>query len=91
LRTRHTVDLFVGFGGVARREKVEKGSDVYIVASSVAPILPMAAGESGMAALRGTPHEGVLERGLALCRDESSVGFHSPALKAAFAATFDSE
>src|SRR5437762_1801186 len=37
LRTHHVVDLFVGFGGVARRAKVESGSDVYVVASSLAP------------------------------------------------------
>ncbi|MCC7447692.1 MAG: HAD-IB family phosphatase [Anaerolineae bacterium] len=88
LRTKDTVDLFVGFGGVARREKVEAGSDVYVASASLAPILPMAVGEAGLAALRGTPHEAVLERGLALCRQSHSVSFRNPLLGAAFIATF---
>lgn len=88
LHTRPVVDLFVGFGGVARRAKVENGSDVYVPANSLAPVLPMAAGESGLDALRGTPHEAILERGLALCRDSASVNFRNPALNAAFMATF---
>jgi phosphoserine phosphatase len=89
LGTRPVVDLFVGFGGVARREKVESGSELYVCAPTLAPILPIAAGESGSAALRGTPYETVLERGLNLCRDPESVRFLNPALKAAFTATFD--
>lgn len=88
LRTKETVDLFVGFGGVVRREKVEAGSDVYVYASSLAPILPMAAGPYGYTQLKGTPHEGVFERGLALCRDESCVGFHNPITASAFAEAF---
>ncbi|HVO43610.1 MAG TPA: HAD-IB family phosphatase [Aggregatilineales bacterium] len=88
LRTRDKVDLFVGFGGVARRDKVETGSDVYVIASSLAPILPMAAGEAGIAALRGTPYEPTLDRGLALCRDSESVAFRNNGLSLAFTATF---
>jgi phosphoserine phosphatase len=88
LRTRDTVDLFVGFGGVARREKVENGSDIFVYAQSLAPILPMAVGEPGIAALQGTPYQSVLERGLELCRDTQSVGFHNATLQAAFETTF---
>jgi phosphoserine phosphatase len=89
LRTRDSVDLFVGFGGVARREKVEVGSDVYVYAQSLAPILPMAVGEPGMLALRNTPYENVLERGLSLCRDQNSVGFRNSLLGTAFSLTFE--
>lgn len=88
MHTRPAVDLFIGFGGVARREKVEQGSEVYVAADSLAPILPLAAGEAGAAALRGTPHEAVLRYGLELCRRRESVVFRNPALGAAFNATF---
>jgi len=88
LRTRDTVDLFVGFGGVARREKVENGSDIYVHTQSLAPILPMAIGEPGIAALHGTPYEPLLDHGLALCRDPKSVAFRNEALQAAFDSTF---
>lgn len=88
MHTRPAVDLFIGFGGVARRDKVEQGSEVYVAADSLAPILPMVAGEAGAAALRGTPHEAVLRRGLDLCRRREDVVFHNPALGAAFKATF---
>src|SRR3954468_7769837 len=47
LRTKESVDLFVGFGGVVCREKVDSGSDVFVYSKSLAPILPMAAGEAG--------------------------------------------
>ncbi len=90
LRTRDTVDLFVGFGGVARREKVEQGAEVYVGCSSLAPILPMAAGESGIEILRGTAYAATLNRGVELCRDAASVSFQNPNLRAAFRATFAS-
>ncbi len=88
LRTKDSVDLFVGFGGVVSREKVDLGSDVFVRSRSLAPILPMAAGEAGMIALKGTPHETTLERGLMLCHDSHSVTFHNPTLERAFEATF---
>ena len=88
LRTRDTVDLFVGFGGVARRDKVEQAADVFIYCSSLAPVLPMAVGELGMNMLHGTVYEATLNRGLELCRDEQSVGFRNPHLREAFASTF---
>lgn len=88
LRTKDCVDLFVGFGGVARREKVESGSDVYVYANSLAPILPMAVGEPGITALRGTEFEATLERGLVMCRETTDVGFRNPLLQQAFDLTF---
>jgi hypothetical protein len=88
LRTRDTVDLFVGFGGVARREKVEQGADIFIYCSSLAPVLPMAVGELGMDMLRGTEFEATLIRGLELCRDVQSVNFRNPHLREAFSSTF---
>lgn len=91
LHTRSVVDLFVGFGGVERRAKVEAGSDVFIASKSIAGILPMAAGEAGVMALRGTPYAGVLQRGLDECRDPASVLFRSTLLGEAFADTFKTD
>jgi phosphoserine phosphatase len=88
LHTRPVVDLFVGFGGVARREKVEHGADVYVTANSLAPILPIAAGEHGASRLQGTVFEATLQKGLAMCSDTDSVLFRIPALAGAFANTF---
>ena len=84
LRTRDSVDLFVGFGGVARREKVESGADVYIYSNSLAPVLPMAVGQPGISGLRGTPYQATLELGLGLCQEPHSVGFRNQSLLDAF-------
>ncbi|MBX3065401.1 MAG: HAD-IB family phosphatase [Anaerolineae bacterium] len=88
LHTKGNVELFVGFGGVARREKVESGSDVYVAVNSLAPILPLAAGELGLTALHGTPYEAVMNKGIALCQDHLSVGFHNALLATTFEQTF---
>jgi phosphoserine phosphatase len=42
LEARAAVDLFVGFGGVAARERVRREADVFLPAASLAPILPLA-------------------------------------------------
>lgn len=89
LHTRPVVDLFVGFGGVVRRLKVENGSDVYVTVNSLAPLLPVAAGESGAEKLKGTPYQEVFERGIALCR--TGVNFRNPLLADAFEATFPAQ
>jgi phosphoserine phosphatase len=88
LHTKSNVDLFVGFGGVARREKVENGSDVYVAVNSLAPILPIAAGELGLSKLRGTPYEAVMNRGIAMCQDTLNVNFYNPLLATTFHNTF---
>ncbi len=88
LRTKDTVDLFVGFGGVVRREKVEAGSEVFVSAASLAPILPLAAGPHGYEQVKGTPYESVFEAGLTLCRQASSVSFRDPMRANAFGEAF---
>lgn len=88
LKTKAHVDLFVGFGGVVRREKVEADSDVFVYVDSVAPILAMAVGPEGSVRLRGTPYEATYERGLAMCQHPARVGFRNAALGQAFSESF---
>lgn len=72
LATRPVVDLFVGFGGVVAREKVKAGSEVFVHANSLAPILPLAAGAGGLARVQGTSHQSLYEKGIALALSEGT-------------------
>jgi phosphoserine phosphatase len=42
LEAGEAVDLFVGYGGVVARERVQAEADVFIRGESLAPILPLA-------------------------------------------------
>ena len=64
LEARDTVKLFVGFGGVVRRERVAAEAAVYIESGSLAAIVPLALSNEGIEKLRGTEHAIVLQRGL---------------------------
>ncbi len=88
LKTKNYVDLFVGFGGVVRREKVEKDSDIFVYINDLAPILTLAAGPEGGERLRGTEFEKIFLRGLEMCRLAASVGFRNEALAKAFQESF---
>lgn len=87
LATRSVVDLFVGFGGVVAREKVRRESEVFIHANSLAAILPLAAGTSGVARIAGTPYQAVFERGIALAQGDGMT-IQSDELRQAFAKAF---
>ena len=68
LVTREVVDLFVGFGGVVARQKVEQNAEAFIYSQSIAPVLPLAAGPTGYQRVRNTPHQDVFERGIDLAQ-----------------------
>jgi phosphoserine phosphatase len=65
LEARDVVKLFVGFGGVCRRESVAAEAEVYIEAGRLAAVVPLALSQASAEKLKGTEHEGVLLRGLA--------------------------
>lgn len=88
LATRPVVDLFVGFGGVVKREKVLNGSDVFVSVNSLAPILPLAAGPSGYARLANTPYKALFDKGLALAQ-ETSTTIQNLELQTAFKKAFE--
>lgn len=83
------VDLFVGFGGVVVRERVEREADIFLYANSLAPILPLAAGAYGLEVLRGTPHDSLFKKGLDLIHTPNQIRFREEELKAALLGEFD--
>ena len=64
LLASEAVDLFVGFGGVAARPKVEKGAPAFIRTPDLAPVLPLAAGPSAVARLRETSYRSLFSAGV---------------------------
>ncbi len=82
------VDLFVGFGGVVARPKVEDAAAVFIYSESLAPLLPLITGPGAVEMLRASPYAELFERGLALARDDAAVRFNAPGLREAFLGAF---
>lgn len=64
LQARDAVELFVGFGGVIRRERVAAEADVFIEAHRLSAVVPLALSASDAQKLVGTEHESVFQRGL---------------------------
>jgi len=78
------VDLFVGFGGVAARPRVEAGARVFIRSSGLAPVLPLAAGPSAISRLEETSYRALFSEGVQRARDATT--FNDEQLGAKFAA-----
>jgi phosphoserine phosphatase len=89
LATRDVVDLFVGFGGVVSRDKVREQSEAFIHSASLAPILPIITGPAGYSQLKGTPFEGLYEKGLRLAQ-EKQLSFNAADLQQTFERAFSS-
>ena len=51
------VNLFVGFGGVIRRENVSRAAPIYLSSASLAPLLTLAAGPYMLRQLTNTSHK----------------------------------
>ena len=56
------VDLFVGFGGVVKRERVANEAPVFIDSESLAPLLALAGGPVATHYLQETIHQPLLEK-----------------------------
>jgi len=78
LLARHAVDLFVGFGGVAVRERVVAEAPVFVRSTSLAPVLVLAAGPGPVARL-GEPYRTLADKALALARG-GAIEIREPAL-----------
>ena len=75
------VDMFVGFGGVVRRQMVERDSGIFVTTPSLTPILALAGGSAAgdhvdLGASLEAFHDG-------------GVTFADPAVASRFAAAFD--
>jgi phosphoserine phosphatase len=81
LATVGTADLFVGFGGIARRQLVADGADVFVEGPGLAAILPLALSFSVAQKLRGTQHEATLRAGRVALRAPDQVLFKNPAYR----------
>jgi phosphoserine phosphatase len=77
---REAVRLFVGFGGVVRREPVARSAEVYIEDSGLAAVLPLALSPARAARLNEPELAAALERGLTSIR-EGRVSFRDPAMR----------
>jgi phosphoserine phosphatase len=70
------VDLFVGFGGVADRERVRAGAPVFVPVAELAPVLPLA-----LARPDAPPaHQALYARGVELIRT-GQIAFQEPAAR----------
>ena len=94
LRAGHAVNLFAGFGGVVRRERVLAEAPVFVHSTSLAPLLALAAGPAVGRQLRGTPYAALANKafdlittGAVTFQDERLKNKFSGALKATLDAT----
>ena len=66
LETKECIDLFVGYGGVVRRAKVEEESKIFLLCGSLTPFLVIAAGIDGCKKLLPTKYRKHIGKGLDL-------------------------
>lgn len=88
LRAAGTVDLFIGFGGVVRRDQVAAEAAVFIDFPSLAPVLPIAAGPGGRQRLHTAAAQGTFAAGADLIA-HGRVSFRDPSKKEQLMAALD--
>ena len=80
MEARQSVKLFVGFGGVVRRERVAEEADVFIESPGLEAIVPLALAEGRAKRLMGTEHEKVFQEGIDILK-QGLVKFRNQTLK----------
>ena len=69
-------ELFVGYGGVERREPVRNSAPVYLHGESLAPLAVMAGGREGTLRLLGNPaYRGLAVKGLSILLREGAADY----------------
>ncbi|MCB0034163.1 MAG: HAD-IB family phosphatase [Anaerolineales bacterium] len=66
LLASRSVDLFVGYGGVIARERVQREAPVFIHSLSLAPLLSLVLGPAGLLQLKDTSQEYLVDKCLQL-------------------------
>ncbi|MEZ4589990.1 MAG: HAD-IB family phosphatase [Chloroflexota bacterium] len=79
----HAVDLFVGFGGVVQRQRVQAEAPVFLHTPSLAPLLLLAAGPAAIRKVKDTPHEAVFNKAFELTQT-GAFDFNHERLKTKF-------
>ncbi len=87
LRASVAVDLFVGFGGVESRDPVLENAPSFIHSTSIAPLLPLAAGPATVANLLESEHLHLIEKSCRLI-DEGAITFTNERLATKFTAAY---
>jgi phosphoserine phosphatase len=77
------VDLFVGYGGIEKRERVFAEAPICISTESLAPLLAVAAGPAAFRQTRKSPHETVFQKGLSLIQT-GALTFNDERLESKF-------
>lgn len=77
------VDLFVGFGGVVTRSRVQAEAPVFIHSKSLAPLLALAAGPASLATLESSDYQEVALKARNLI-NQGAISFHSEELNDKF-------
>ncbi|MCY4146775.1 MAG: HAD-IB family phosphatase [Chloroflexi bacterium] len=69
------VDVFVGFGGVVTRERVQTESELFLRSKSLAAVLALAGGWRGWRMTQGGRFEAVYRKGITQARDAGLLRF----------------
>lgn len=77
------VDLFVGYGGIARREQVVAEAPIYLSTESLSPLLAIAAGPAAIRQLQNSPHKPLFQKGLDLIQ-RGAITFNDERLNTKF-------
>ena len=82
------VNLFVGYGGIEKRERVFEESPIFLSTESLAPLLAVAMGPAGIRQTLNTSHESVFQKGLDLIQ-EGALTFNDERLETKFTQAVD--
>jgi phosphoserine phosphatase len=83
LQASRAVDLFVGFGGVVTRSRVQAEAPIFIHSTSLAPLLALAVGPASLAALEDSDYQKVAIKAKNLI-NQGAISFQSEELNDKF-------